>query len=145
MSRKQENIIDAHIQASWFSRLRDAHNMETAEDYVELIADLIAAKGEARLVDISERVGVSHTTANKVIARLQKEGFVISEPYRAIFLTEKGAKLAKECKKRHEVILEFLLKLGVSRKNAEIDAEGIEHHVSKETLRAFEIFLTSKD
>ena len=141
MTKKQDHIIDAQIQASWFSRVRDAHNMETAEDYVELIADLIAAKGEARLVDISERVGVSHTTANKVIARLQKEGFIISEPYRAIFLTDKGAKLARECKKRHEVILEFLLKLGVSRKNAEIDAEGIEHHVSAETLKAFEKFL----
>lgn len=141
MAKKQDSIIDAHIQASWFSRVRDAHNMETAEDYVELIADLIAAKGEARLVDISERVGVSHTTANKVIARLQKEGFVISEPYRAIFLTDKGMKLARECKKRHEVILEFLLKLGVSRRNAELDAEGIEHHVGAETLKAFEKFL----
>lgn len=141
MSKKPEKIIDAQTQASWFSRVRDSHNMETAEDYVELIADLIAAKGEARLVDISERVGVSHTTANKVIARLQKEGFVISAPYRAIFLTETGIKLARECKKRHEVILEFLLKLGISRKNAEIDAEGIEHHVSTETLKAFEKFV----
>jgi hypothetical protein len=61
MAKKQTGIIDAATQATWFSHVREAHHMEMAEDYVELIADLIAAKGEARLVDLSERVGVSHT------------------------------------------------------------------------------------
>ncbi len=134
-------MIDAKTQASWFSKVREAHHMETAEDYVELIADLIAAKGEARLVDLSERVGVSHTTANKVLARLRKEGYVSGQPYRSLFLTEKGMSLAKKCKKRHEIILEFLLKMGVSRKNAEIDAEGIEHHVGEESLKIFEKYI----
>jgi DtxR family manganese transport transcriptional regulator len=141
MTKKQTDIIDAATQATWFSHVREAHHMETAEDYVELIADLIAAKGEARLVDLSERVGVSHTTVNKVLARLRKEGYVISEPYRSLFLTEKGMKLAQKCKKRHEIVLEFLLKMGISRKNAEIDSEGIEHHISEETLKVFEKFI----
>lgn len=128
-------------QAQKFHHVRSAHQNETAEDYVELIADLIAAKGEARLVDLSRSLGVSHVTANKVIARLSKEGLVDSQPYRAIYLTNEGQALAEKCKKRHKVILDFLIKLGVRPKTAEIDAEGIEHHVSEETLKKFADFL----
>ena len=134
-------LVEPEIQAQWFERLREAHQTETAEDYVELIADLIAANGEARLVDLSKRLGVSHATANKVIARLCKEGFVESRPYRSLFLTEAGEKLAAHCKARHKIVLEFLLKLGIKKETAEIDSEGIEHHVSAETLRAFEKFI----
>ena len=133
-------LVDAETQAEWFTKIREAHVTETAEDYVELIADLIAVQGEARLVDLSGRFGVSHATASKILSRLKEEGFVDSQPYRSIFLTSKGAELAKACKERHEIILAFLLKLGVSRKNAELDAEGIEHHVSDETLRLFKAF-----
>lgn len=127
--------------AKKFVSVRTAHQNETAEDYVELIADLIVKTGEARLVDISRRLGISHVTANKVIARLSKEGLVDSEPYRAIFLTKKGQALAEKCKKRHQIILDFLIKLGISPATAEIDAEGIEHHVSAETLKTFDKFL----
>jgi DtxR family manganese transport transcriptional regulator len=63
---------------------------------------------------------------------------VTSQPYRAIFLTEKGRKLASRCKRRHGIVVAFLLSLGVSEKVAEMDAEGIEHHVSPETLAIFE-------
>lgn len=139
----KKKIIDAKTQASWFTNVRLAHQMETAEDYVELIADLIEAQGEARLVDLSKRFGVSNTTVNKVLARLKKEGYIDTEPYRSLFLTKKGEALAAKCKKRHQIILDFLLKHGVSRKNAEIDAEGIEHHVSEETLKIFEKFIKS--
>lgn len=124
-------------QAKWFERVRRAHQTETAEDYVELIADLIEANGEARVVDLSSRFGVSHATVNKTISRLKKEGLVNSEPYRALFLTPQGIDMAQRCKKRHIIVYEFLKYLGVSEKNAEMDAEGIEHHVSDETLTAF--------
>ncbi|HEY5346525.1 MAG TPA: iron dependent repressor, metal binding and dimerization domain protein, partial [Verrucomicrobiae bacterium] len=60
------------------------------------------------------------------------------QPYRAIFLTTIGRKLADECKQRHETVTAFLRSLGVSEKVAELDAEGIEHHVSPETLAAFQ-------
>ena len=81
--------LDAR-QAERFKRVRDAHQTEMAEDYVELIADLIDRKGEARLVDLAECLGVSKPTVSGAIQRLQREGLVSSEPYRAIFLTEKG-------------------------------------------------------
>lgn len=134
---KEERMIDAETQAQWFERIREAHQNETKEDYVELIADLLEAKKEARLSDLAQRFGVSHPTANKVVARLQKEGYVESEPYRSLFLTAKGKRLAKKCKARHEIVLNFLIKLGVSPETAAFDAEGIEHHISEETLKIF--------
>ncbi|MFP4314526.1 MAG: iron dependent repressor, metal binding and dimerization domain protein, partial [Alphaproteobacteria bacterium] len=76
-------------------------------------------------------------------ARLKKEGLVNAQPYRSLFLTEEGLELAKTCKKRHEIVVKFLRAIGVSERIAEMDAEGIEHHVSKETLNAFEKFINS--
>jgi len=138
-------LVDPKSQAKWFQRVRHAHQSETAEDYVELIADLIQAKGEARVTDLAKRLGVSHTTVNKVIARLKKEGLVISEPYRSVFLTQEGLSMAAVCKERHIIVCDFLKALGVSDENAEIDAEGLEHHVSEETLNAFRKYIQQKD
>lgn len=125
-------------QAEIHSATRHQHAHETAQDYVEAIADLIAETGEARLVDLARRLGVSHVTANRTLARLQKAGHVTSRPYRAIFLTGQGQALAAECKRRHETVVAFLRSLGIPQSVAERDAEGIEHHVSPETLAAFE-------
>lgn len=133
-------LADPQTQASWFSRIREAHQSETAEDYVELIADLINANREARLSDLALRFGVSHATASKIVTRLKEEGYIESQPYRAIFLTEKGEKLARKCKERHKIVLEFLIRLGVSPETAQFDAEGIEHHISEETLEIFKTF-----
>jgi len=115
--------------------------VETAQDYVEAIADLSVSLGEARVVDLARRLGVTHVTVNRTLARLQSSGYVNTKPYRAIFLTDAGRKLAAECKQRHETVAAFLRSLGVPGKVAELDAEGIEHHVSPETLAAFERFL----
>ncbi len=134
-------LVDARKQAGWFNRVREAHQTETAEDYVELIADLIEAQGEARVVDLATRFGVSHATVNKVITRLNREGLVSNQPYRALFLTDEGRAMAVRCKERHKIVLDFLLTLGVSPAVAEADAEGVEHHVSAETLEAFQKFI----
>ena len=80
--------------ADRFQRTRDDHSRENAEDYVELIESLIAETGEARAVDLAERLGVSHVTVSKTIQRLQREGFVTTQPYRSIFLTDKGREVA---------------------------------------------------
>ncbi len=126
-----------------FFQIRNARNTEIAEDYTEMIADLINENGEARVVDLAKIFGVTSPTVNSVIRRLVRDGFVVSKPYRAIFLTEKGKTLAKNCKKRHETVYNFLISIGVSKENAKIDAEGIEHHVSSETLNIFEKFSNS--
>ena len=124
-----------------FDYVRKAHQTETAEDYVELIADLIVERGEARVVDLAEGFGVSHATVNKIILRLNKEGLVTNRPYRSLFLTEAGMTLAKMCKDRHELVYNFLRALGIDDRTARLDAEGVEHHVSEKTLTAFRKFL----
>lgn len=139
--RNSNELADPKKQASWFKKIREEHQAETAEDYVELIADLIEANGEARVVDLSQRFGVSHATVNKTIARLKKEGLVSSQPYRSLFLTDAGKALAQNCKERHDIVVRFLLALGISEKVAMMDSEGIEHHCSKETLAAFQAFI----
>ncbi len=144
MLKKSNKLVDPKQQAKWFEKIREAHKTETAEDYVELIADLIEAKGEARVTDLAERFGVSHSTVNKVIARLKKENLVTSEPYRSLFLTTSGTALAHACKQRHIIVVNFLKAIGVSEKTAEMDAEGVEHHVSTETLSAFEAFIQTR-
>jgi DtxR family manganese transport transcriptional regulator len=119
-------------------RLRRDRAVETAQDYVEAIADLTTTLGEARVVDLARRLGVTHVTVNRTLARLQRAGYVNTKPYRAIFLTPAGSTLAEECRQRHQTVVSFLRSLGVADKIAEMDAEGIEHHVSPETLAAFE-------
>lgn len=125
-------------RAEIFRQTRQARKSEIAEDYVELIADLIDGGGEARAVDIARRLGVSHATVSKTIARLKRDGLAVTEPYRAIFLTDEGRRLAEWSRRRHEVVFDFLLAIGVSEATAHADTEGIEHHVSVETLAAFE-------
>jgi len=124
-------------QAEYLSQTRREHANEIAEDYVEAIADLVTEVGEARVVDLAKRLGVTHVTVNRTVARLQNVGLVTSQPYRAIFLTDKGRTLATACKSRHETVVAFLRGLGIPERVAEMDAEGIEHHVSPETLSAF--------
>ncbi|MDX2115827.1 MAG: manganese-binding transcriptional regulator MntR [Planctomycetota bacterium] len=124
--------------AARFRRTRDAHALETAEDYVEAIAHLIETHGEARVRDLSRLMGVSHVTVSRIVARIAGEGLVELRPYKPLALTAAGKRLARRARERHERVLAFLLAIGVGREQAQIDAEGIEHHVSEETIRAME-------
>lgn len=128
-------------RAERFRRVRDAHQSEMAEDYVELIADLMEQKGEARLVDLAGYLGVTKATVNNTLQRLQRDGFVTSKPYRSIFLTDKGRKLAATSRERHMIVRDALIALGVDAETADADAEGIEHHVSEATLEALKKLL----
>jgi len=135
-------LPDAHAHSEGFRQAREAQRSALVEDYVELIADLIAEGQEARQVDIAERLGVAQPTVAKMLARLSESGLISRKPYRGVFLTEAGQKLAEESRERHETVEEFLKMLGVCDKTARIDAEGIEHYVSAETLAAFRKALT---
>ncbi len=120
-----------------FRRTRSDHASETAEDYVEEIDEIIAHAGRCRVVDLATAFDVSHVTVTKIVSRLQKEGYVETQPYAPITLTESGKKLAQEARLRHELVLNFLLAIGVPPEIAALDSEGIEHHVSPETLACF--------
>ena len=127
-----------------FSKVRNAHKTENTEDYLELISELLTSKGEARIVDIAKQLDIAQATANKTIQRLQNQGFIKREPYRSVFLTVKGQMIASKSKKRHNIVLRFLLNLGLDQKTASADAEGIEHHVSEKTLKKMEKFNSLK-
>lgn len=133
----QKVARSAEFQAKALKHTRREHAMEMAEDYAEAIADLMVLNGEARVVDLAHRLGVSHVTVTRTLGRLQRDGYVSMRPYRAIFLTDKGKRLAEESRRRHDIVVAFLRVLGVSEEIAQRDAEGIEHHVSPETLVAF--------
>ena len=105
-----------------FIRVRKAHKIENTEDYLELIADLHNKIGEARIVDIAIKLGIAQATANKTIQRLQSQGYIKREPYRSLFLTLKGQKIASYSKKRHNTVYNFLLNLGLDSKTAEVDS-----------------------
>ena len=105
----------ARSRPAAFRRTRADHQTEHAEDYVELIAEL------------------------------QDEQLIRQEPYRAVFLTDAGQKLAEGSRRRHAIVERFLIALGVKAEVARIDAEGIEHHVSADTLDAMERYLKSRD
>lgn len=118
-----------------FVLTREAHRTELTEDYVEVILELSEVNGEARLVDIAKRLGVAHPTVSKALKKLEQEGFVTLKPYRGLKLTQQGEELATRCRVRHKTVVSFLLALGVDEATAEIEAEGIEHHVGESTLK----------
>ncbi len=124
-----------------FQKVRSDHARETAQDYVEAVAEITFRDGECRVKDLSRLLGVSHVTVSRVVSRLQDEGLVTTEPYRPIRLTARGQRLAAESRRRHQVVLGFLKALGVADDAAHRDAEGIEHHVGEETLQRMEAFV----
>lgn len=137
-------LIAAEHHVESFRQARQARRTELTEDYVELVADLLDDSGEARQVDIAARLGVAQPTVAKMLKRLADSGFIIQKPYRGVFLTPMGRALAEESRARHQIVEGFLRALGVSPDTARLDAEGIEHRVSAETLRAFDRFTRAK-
>lgn len=137
MSRRVESVNP-------FVKVRADHALETAEDYVEAVSDLVHRNGECRVKDLATVMGVSHVTVTRIVARLQDEGLIETEPYRPVRLTATGEKLAAASRRRHEVVLEFLRALGVPERDAQRDTEGIEHHVGEATLARMEAFIHSR-
>ena len=131
---------NATTSGNQHARTRRDHATELAEDYVEAIDDLISANGSCRVTDLARHFGVSHVTAHRTIARLVRDGFADTQRYAPVTLTRKGRNLARKSRERHEIVRQFLLAHGISEQTATLDAEGIEHHVSPETLRVMQQF-----
>ncbi|WP_414163238.1 manganese-binding transcriptional regulator MntR [Superficieibacter sp. BNK-5] len=139
-TKKVTQLVNVEDHVEGFRQVREAHRRELIDDYVELISDLIREVGEARQVDMAARLGVSQPTVAKMLKRLASVGLIEQIPWRGVFLTPEGEKLAEESRQRHHIVENFLLVLGVSPDTARRDAEGIEHHVSEETLEKFHQF-----
>jgi DtxR family manganese transport transcriptional regulator len=136
----QPALVDTEAHVESFRQTRQARRLELVEDYVELIADLLDDAGEARQTDIAQRLGVAQPTVAKMLKRLAADGYISKRPYRGVFLTEEGRRVAETSRDRHRIVEAFLRDIGISAETARIDAEGIEHHVSEETLEAFRRF-----
>jgi DtxR family manganese transport transcriptional regulator len=137
----EAETAEAPDEAMRHASARSARAGALTEDYVEIIADLLENEGEARPTDIARRLGVTHATAIKTIGRLKRDGLAHAKPYRGVFLTEAGQAMARRVQARHQTVVAFLRAIGVPPEVAEMDAEGIEHYVSEETLAAFERFI----
>lgn len=134
MTKRTDKAANRH------QRTRADHATELAEDYVEAVADIVSHSGLCRVKDLAARFRVSHVTASRAVARLQKAGLATTRPHAPVELTEQGQRLADHSKRRHETVYRFLLALGVSQATAESDTEGMEHHVSAETLELMDAF-----
>lgn len=138
-------VKEQKTQTKGHQRTRRDHATELTQDYVEAIAELEAKLGVCRVRDLAKRFAVSHVTVNRAVARMKRDGYVDAQPYAPVTLTEKGRSLAQFSQRRHEIVFQFLRTLGVSERTASIDSEGIEHHVSDETLGLMEKFCQSSD
>ncbi|MCT4710888.1 manganese-binding transcriptional regulator MntR [Enterobacteriaceae bacterium H11S18] len=139
-SEKVTQLLNVEEHVEGFRQVREAHRRELIDDYIELISDLIREVGEVRQVDMAARLGVSQPTVAKMLKRLATLGLIEQIPWRGVFLTPEGEKLAQFSRERHQIVENFFLALGISPETARIDAEGVEHHVSEETLKAFRLF-----
>lgn len=108
------------------------------EDYLERIYKLIDEKGYARVSDIAEGLEVHPSSVTKMIQKLDKDEYLIYEKYRGLVLTPKGKKIGKRLMDRHELLEEFLTIIGVKDENIYTDVEGIEHHLSWDSITCIE-------
>lgn len=100
------------------------------EDHIEQIYLLIENKGYARVSDIAEALSVLPSSVTKMVQKLDKDGYLVYEKYRGLTLTKKGEKLGKRLVMRHELLEQFLRLIGVDEDKIYDDVEGIEHHLS---------------
>lgn len=128
--------------------IREAHSLESEaahtdrmEDYLEVIYELIKKKGYATTIDISKYLNVSSPSVTKMVQKLDESGHLNYEKYRGIVLTAKGTSVAEGMHDKHNLLVEFLKMIGVKDDIANIDAEGIEHHLHPETLKKLEDFV----
>ena len=112
------------------------------EDYLEQILDLINTKGYARVADIAQGLRISQASVTNMVQRLDAEGLLKYEKYRGLVLTTAGETLARNIMKRHQLLSDFLRMLGITEEVIYHDVEGMEHHISPQTLRAVEALLS---
>lgn len=111
------------------------------EDYLEVILELQKSKGYAKQRDISKILNVKASSVTVMLKKLAEKSLIEYEKYGGIHLTSKGNKVAEEITRKHKIILDFLLLLGVDEKYANLEAEGIEHIISEDTLNKIDKLL----
>ncbi len=114
---------------------------KTVEEYIEVISSLEREEGESRPGKMATRLGVKPPSITEMLRKLEEEGLIIYRSYSGIRLTPAGRTIARCLSRRHEILSEFLVQIGVSRTRAEKDACQIEHHISEESVKKIEEFI----
>jgi len=120
---------------------RSAPPSRALEDYLEQIHNLIEAKGYARVVDIAQNLGISQASVTNMIQKLDAEGYLVYERYRGVTLTDDGRRVGKAIAKRHDILERLLTSFGIDQETVHQDVEGMEHHISKSTLKVLTLIL----
>lgn len=107
---------------------------QSAEDYLERIHELIEEKGYARVVDIASSLRVKQASVTNMVKKLGELGYLNYEKYRGLVLTDKGRAVAERIQQRHETLSRFFSLFGLDQETQALDIEGIEHHLSPETV-----------
>lgn len=112
------------------------HHSDSTEDHLERIAELVAAKGYARVTDVAEALGLRPSSVSNMVRRLAARGLVNYERYRGFTLTDEGRAVAARIKARHETLTEVFSLMGLSAETVDAEVEDMEHHLRPQTLKA---------
>jgi Mn-dependent DtxR family transcriptional regulator len=116
--------------------MKNNEQSQSSEDYLEAILLLTRKKHDVHAVDIASELGFSKPSVSIAIKKLIDKGYIDVDVEKHISLTEKGKEYAEQIYERHEVLLQWLISIGVSEEVAEIDACNMEHIISAETFEA---------
>ena len=134
-SKRLESIKAAHRTKKVTSTTRE-------EDYLEVIAELVASKGYATTLDISRVMNVSPPSVTKMLQKLDEKKYLEYEKYHGINLTSMGKQVADTIRRKHSTLLEFFEILNVGKEIANQDTEGLEHHLNAKTIRQLRKYIT---
>ena len=111
---------------------------ESAENYLEtiLILSQRKGKGEVRSIDIVNELEFSKPSVSVAMKNLRENGYITVDKDGYIRLTDKGLEIAEKMYKRHTLLSQWLIKLGVDEKVAVEDACRMEHVISAESFAA---------
>jgi Mn-dependent DtxR family transcriptional regulator len=107
---------------------------QSAEDYLERIHELIEEKGYARVVDIASSLKVKQASVTSMVQKLDEAGYLKYEKYRGLIMTDRGRDVARKIRNRHETLSRFFSIFGIDAESQSQDIEGIEHHLSPDTV-----------
>lgn len=113
----------------------------TMEDYIEVIYSLIDSKGYARSADIAEKLNIYPSAVTKMLKKLDLEGYIVYEKYRGIALTKKGRNMGDYALRRHKILEDFLEIIGVKEHKIYEEVEGIEHHLSRDSINKIQLLI----
>ena len=120
------------------------HINESAENYLETIYVLSQELPVVRSVDVANELGFKKSSVSVAMKNLREKEHITVTDAGFIYLTESGKRIAEMIHERHELLTEWLTRLGVPEDIASEDACKLEHVLSKESFDAIKKHATMK-